>query len=125
MLRQIEDLAELSVARGCGFAAIGILTFMVGMMGQPPRALQAGGLLFLMTCFVLWLRANGARSRPYKRTEVWVMLRPHERPQAAIAQQVIGNTLRHVYLRYALHAAALSCALCAASIVVGLLPGRI
>jgi len=105
MLDRIEYLARLSVGRACGFATLAILTFFVGLSGEMALALRSAGLLCLLTCFVLLLKALSARRRPYKQTEVWLMLKPGERPQESVAQQVIGTVLRQTYLQFALAAA--------------------
>ena len=104
MLDQIERQARLSVARGCGFAALAILTFFVGLSSEPGLAFKSAGVLALLTAAVLLIKARIAPRRPYKRTELWVMLKPDERPQEAIAQQVIGTVLRETYLFFALQA---------------------
>lgn len=109
MLQRIEAAAERSVARACGFAALAVFCFMVGLSSEAlTMAIQAGGTLALLTCMVLLLKAWRAQSQPYKRTEVWRMLDPDERPPAAIAQKVIGDALRAAYLRFAMHAALLA-----------------
>lgn len=113
MIATIERLAEISVARGCGFAALGILTTMTGLSGEPASAFKAGGILMLIACAVLLLKGLNARNRPYKRTEVWIMLPKPERPKADVAQQLIGNALRGVYLSFAKRAALLSIGLLA------------
>lgn len=123
MLKNIENLATVSVLRGCGFAALGIVTLMVGLSDQMYLACNAGGMLTLSACAILAIRGVTAKSTPYKRTEVWVMLNEDERPQAAIAQQLIGNTLRDVYLRFALHAAFISSGLLATSLILYLMRG--
>lgn len=104
----IERLAEISVARGCGFALLGIVTTMTGFSAEPAQALKAGGILTLMTCAVLLLKAFNALRRPYKSTEVWIMLPKTERPKAEVAQQLIGCALRGVYMVFAKRAALLS-----------------
>ncbi|MFM9938045.1 MAG: hypothetical protein ACKVP7_00950 [Hyphomicrobiaceae bacterium] len=114
MLERIERVAHLSVARACGFAAVAIGTMIVGFSGDMQLALKAGGFLTLLVCLVLLLKAQLVRTQPYKRTEVWLMLRPEERPQAAIAQQIIATVLRETYLQFALHAG-----LCAAGCLTG------
>jgi hypothetical protein len=50
MLQKIERLAYISVARGCGFAALAIVTFMVGLSGDMVSSLEAGGSLALLVC---------------------------------------------------------------------------
>lgn len=124
-MTRIENLAEISVGRGCGFAAIGIATFMVGMSAQLALAFKAGGIAMLIMCFVLVLKAWRAETSPYKRTEVWVMLAKDDRPQAAVAQKLIGKTLRRVYLRYALRTGALAATLLTGSIILAVTGARI
>lgn len=121
MLDRIEKLAQLSVARGCGFAAVAILTFFVGMSADLTAAIKSAGLLSLLTCLVLLIKAWSAPKRPYKHTELWVMLKPAERPQPEIAQQVIGTVLRETYLTFALHSALFSFLLLGAAIVRSLM----
>ncbi len=60
---------------------------------------------------MLILKAMLAESRPYKRTEVWMMLDRAERPVPEIAQVVIGRALRTIFLRFACYSAALSAAM--------------
>lgn len=117
MLQRIEQLAQLSVGRACGFAAIGILTLFVGLSSDLAIAMKSAGLLGLLTCVVLLLKAAGAPRRPYKATELWVMLKPEERPAPSIAQQIIGTVLRETYLNFAMHAAMLSATMLAAALM--------
>ena len=122
MTSKIEAVAELSVGRGCAFAGLAIGTFVVGMIGEPHKALQLGGVLSLLACFVLLLKANLAMRVSYKRTEAWLLLDRAERPSPAVAQRIMGTTLRTVYLRFALYAAVLALAMLSASVLFGLLP---
>jgi hypothetical protein len=116
----VEDAAELSVARGCGFGALAIATCMVGLSAEMPLAFQCGGMLVLLMTLVLVLRGMAAPHISYKRTEVWLMLEPAARPQATVAQQVIGRVLREVYLRYALRSAAMAATLLVVSLFMRL-----
>ncbi len=118
MLKTIEYLAEVSVARGCGFAALGIVTLMVGLADQAYLALQAGGLLTLAMTAILWVRGISAAMTPYKRTELWVMLDAPDRPQPEVAQQIIGAVLRDTYLRFALCSGLLSVLMLALSVLL-------
>ncbi len=122
MLRTIEAKAELSVGRACAFGGIAIGTFMIGLITDPPLAFVSGGVLTLLACFILILKANLASNRPYKRTELWLMLDKGERPMPEVAQVVIGRTLEAVFLRFALFAAGLSAALLVASVMFRVLP---
>jgi hypothetical protein len=98
---RIEALADLSVARGCAFACLAIMTMMIGFLGDPALALRAGAVMALLVAAVLLLKSELAGSRNYKRTEVWLMLEKHERPRAADAQQIIGRVLKLAYARFA------------------------
>jgi len=120
MLAAIEVLAEISVARGCGFAALAILTLMVGLSWDV-LASKVGGLLVLFGCMVLIVKAQRALRRPVRNTELWMMLGQGHRPSATFAQRVIGGILQTCYLRFALHAASLSAGLFALSVTLQLL----
>lgn len=100
---RLDELALLSVSRGCGFAGLGIFCFMIGLAGYPVVALNSGAVLLMLGAAVLAVKAEMSPTRPYKRTELWIILEPCERPNDRFAQQVIGNTLRSIYLRFALY----------------------
>lgn len=116
---RIEHLAEISVARGCAFAALAIFTLTVGLLGMPAMALKTAGGAALLTAVILWLKARLAQTRPYKRTELWLMLKPAERPGPAVAQTVIGRALRECYLKFALRFSTGASVLLALGLVVG------
>lgn len=118
MLQSIERVAEFSVARACGFAALAIFTFMIGFAWHPAMAFKTGGILTLLTCAILLLKARNAPGRPYKHTELWIILPKDMRPQPEIAQQLIGNVLRDVYYRFAQQAALLSILMLATSMLL-------
>lgn len=119
MTHRVQEVAWVSVGRGCGFAALAIATFMFGMSGDMPVAFKAGGILTLVTSLVLVIRAWHAPNRPYKRTEVWLLLEPQHRPRDALAQTLIGETLRQTYLSFALHSALIATCMFAMSLLLG------
>ncbi len=121
MIDRIEHLAHISVARGCGFAALGILTFFIGMSPDLVAAFKSAGYLTLLACAVLLLKAGFAPRQHYRRTELWVMLKPDERPDASIAQRLISTVLREAYLRFAKQAAILSAMFLACGVVGGVI----
>jgi sulfite exporter TauE/SafE len=121
MHERLEKLACLSVGRACAFAALGIFTFFIGLSANIALAMKAAGVLTLLTSLVLILKAAGAGRRPYKRTELWIMLRPEERPLESVAQQIVGSVLRETYLRFAAHAAVIAALMLGGSIVYGML----
>jgi hypothetical protein len=123
-MHRVQQLAWVSVARGCGFAALAIFTFMIGLSGDMAAAFKAGGILTLIASLVLLVKGWQAPARPYKRTEVWVMLQPDERPHAALAQTLIGETLRRTYMMFALHSAMLAGGFFVASLLLAMFSGH-
>jgi hypothetical protein len=118
MLDRIEQLAEISVARGCGFAALAIALLFIGTMPAGLHlAFKVAGSVALLTCAVLLLKAWRADRRPYQRTEVWAMLGPHERPLPDVAQRIVGTILCGVFLRFAQHAAIIAAVMFALSLL--------
>ena len=98
---RIRQLAELSVRRACGFAALAIVTFMVGLSADPIVALKAGAVSSTLLGFVLFIKSIRSQQTDYRRTELWILLdRRHDLPEAHAAR-VITGVLREVYLRYA------------------------
>ena len=107
-MQKVEELALISIGRGVGFAALGIGTLMLGLSADLLNCLKAGGILTLMTSLVLLMKGFRAPQKDYKRTEVWIMLAPAERPSATVAQGMIGEVLKRTYLTFAFHAALIS-----------------
>lgn len=118
---RLNSLARLSVARGCGFGMVAIITMMVGLSEQMPQSLQAGGYAMLLMCMVLLLKAFLADQRPYKRTELWLLLAKEERPREQVAQKVVATVLRQAYLLFAKRAALAAIALLVGSQLLRLL----
>jgi hypothetical protein len=118
---RIQQLAETSVARGCGFAGLAIFAFMVGLSWDIVLAARAGGLLCLLVCMVLIVKALLSPGRPHQKTELWLMLDRQDRPPSSIAQRAISSALRECYWQFALHTACLAAALLASSICLQLL----
>lgn len=95
-------LANVSVGRASAFGLLAIFCLMVGLAGYPIIALKTGGVALLFGAAILIVKAEMSDRRSYKRTELWTLLEKHERPVQQVAQQVIGNTLREAFYRFAL-----------------------
>lgn len=119
-MHKVEELALISVARGVGFAALAIATLMLGLSSDLQTSLKAGGILTLITSLTLLMKGLMAPQRDYKRTEVWIMLDPNDRPSAALAQDLIGDALKRTYLNFARHAALISGGLLLLAMVLNL-----
>jgi hypothetical protein len=100
-MEQMRRIAYETVLRACGFASLAIFCVMIGMSFMPKLAFQAGGFLTTLMCAVLILKAYEARTKDYRRTEMWLYLEKDQRPPAAYAW-ASATVLRETYLRFAL-----------------------
>ncbi|HYE00697.1 MAG TPA: hypothetical protein VEH84_15045 [Alphaproteobacteria bacterium] len=99
-MEQIERLAELSVRRGLGFAALAIGTTMIGFSADPPMMFKMGAVLVSLTSVILFWRSLRAPERPFRRTEVWLMLESPPAVSDERAQQLIGAALQRSFRRW-------------------------
>ena len=120
-MEAIERVAHISVGRACGFCALAIVCFMVGFSYEPHLSARVGGMFAFVVTLTLVFMGLTAERRPYKSTETWLMLADAERPPPAIAQAVIGTTLRAVFLHYARYAALVTVALFGAAVILAVL----
>ena len=98
---RIQFAAETSIGRAVGFGALAIATVVFGLVFDPVLAFKTGGALTLLMAAILQLKAELARSQPYRSTEVWLLLdRQLDLPDAH-AQRIVSTVLRSVYQRYA------------------------
>lgn len=114
-MNAIVNAANISVGRACGFAGLAIFCIIFGMSFDPPLAARIGGVLCVVLALVLAGYAYWAPNRPYKRTELWLILAKDNRPPAEFAQRVIGNALRDTYIWFSRQSALFAIALLAIS----------
>jgi uncharacterized membrane protein len=104
----VHQAANLSVGRGCGFAALAILTTTIGLAYHPAFALKIAGAMFLIAAAALIIKAERAHLVPYHRTEVWMMIAGREAVMPEVRQKMISGARRNALLRYAKRACALA-----------------
>jgi hypothetical protein len=107
----MRRVAYETVLRACGFASLAIFCVMIGMSFMPRLAFQTGGLLTTIMTAVLILKAFEARTKDYRRTEMWLYLEKDERPPATYAQWASATVLRETYLTFAMWTAVISIAM--------------
>lgn len=112
----IDNAAYISIGRACGFAGLAVMCIMLGLSFEPVLAARTGGVLAFSLALILCFFALRAPSRPYHRTELWLILAREHRPPAPIAQIVIGRALRDAYLWFAKQVVAIAILLLATSI---------
>jgi hypothetical protein len=100
-MEEMRRIAFETVARACGFGSLGIFCFMVGLSFEPVVAFQSGGVLMLIMALVLIFKAYEARTKDYRRTEMWLYLPKEQRPPEAYAQWASAKVLRETYLLFA------------------------
>ncbi len=65
-------------------------------------AFQTGGMLTTVMAVILLYKAHEARTKDYRKTEMWLYLDKDRRPPAAYAQWASSTVLRDIYLTFAL-----------------------
>lgn len=100
-MEHLRRVAFETVLRACAFGSLAIFCVMVGLSFQPRAAFQAGGFLTMLMCGILLLKAHEARTKNYRRTEMWLYLPKEHRPPEAYAQWASSTVLREVYFLFA------------------------
>ena len=110
-MEHMRRIAYEVVLRACGFGSLAIFCVMIGMSFDPHLAFKTGGFLTIAMSGVLMIKAYEARTRPYRRTEMWLYLPKEQRPPASYAQWAASTVMRETYLTFARWTAAISVAL--------------
>ena len=110
-MEQMRRIAYEIVQRACLFGSLAIFCVMVGMSFEPRLAFQAGGTLTTFMVLVLLYKASEARTKDYRRTELWLYLPKDRRPPDAHAQWASATILREVYLAFSLWTSAIAIAM--------------
>ena len=104
----IRRVAYEIVLRACSFGSLTIFCIMIGLSFDPRISFQSGGVLTMLMTLILALKAYEARTKPYRRTEMWLYLPKEARPPATSAQQITSTVMREVYLTFALWTSAIA-----------------
>jgi hypothetical protein len=105
---RIQAAAELSIGRAVAFGALAVGMVVLGLIVWPALALKTGSALTLLMAAILLLKAEQARSRPYRRTEVWLILDRRLGLPEDRAQRMVSQVLQDTYDRYARHCLAVA-----------------
>ena len=119
-MESMRRIAFETVLRACAFGSLAIFCVMIGMSFQPRLAFQAGGFLTVLMAGILILKAYEARTKPYRRTEMWLYLPKEERPPEAYAQWASATVLRETYLTFALWTSTISIGMWVVALVFGI-----
>ncbi len=107
-MEHMRRIAYETVLRACSFGSLAIFCIMIGLSFEPRAAFQAGGFLTMLMTAILVLKAHEARTKNYRRTEMWLYLPKELRPPEAYAQWASATVLRETYLTFARWTAGIS-----------------
>ena len=79
-MENMRRIAYEIVLRACGFGSLAIFCVMIGMSFEPTLAFKAGGFLTTLMSAILILKAYEARTKNYRKTELWLYLPKEQRP---------------------------------------------
>jgi hypothetical protein len=113
----MRHIAYDTVLRACSFGALAIFCVMIGLSFDGRAAFQAGGMLTIIMTLILLFKAREARTKPYRRTELWLYLPKEHRPPEQYAQWASATVLRETYLTFARWTAAIAIAMWVISLV--------
>ena len=107
----MRQVAFATVLRACGFGSLAIFCVMIGLSFEPRAAFQAGGFLTTLMAAILIFKAREARTKNYRKTEMWLYIEKDFRPPEAYAQWASSTILRDTYLTFALWTSAIAIAM--------------
>jgi hypothetical protein len=107
-MEHMRQVAFATVLRACGFGSLAIFCVMIGLSFEPRAAFQAGGFLTTLMTGILIFKAREARTKNYRKTEMWLYLPKEVRPPEADAQWASATVLRETYLVFAKWTAAIA-----------------
>jgi len=116
-VEHMRHIAYDTVLRACGFGALAIFCVMIGLSFDGRAAFQAGGMLTMIMTLILLFKAREARTKPYRRTELWLYLPKEHRPPEQYAQWASATVLRETYLTFARWTAAIAIAMWVVALV--------
>ncbi|HUF45696.1 MAG TPA: hypothetical protein VMN43_10160 [Aestuariivirgaceae bacterium] len=119
-MNDIEQAAQLSVGRACGFAGFGISLTVLALSFDPLLAVKIGAVLSLGLTLTLLILASRARHTPHQSTEVWLLIDETARPPAPHARRIINQARRYAMLWFARWTAASSALFASSAILLAL-----
>lgn len=112
----MQKYAYEPALRASSFAALGIFCLMFGTSYDLHLAFMLGAVLASAWTLALVYKAREARTKNYRKTELWLRLPKPLRPPEAVAQRISATILRETYLRVASWSAAIAAILWAGAL---------
>jgi hypothetical protein len=120
-VNEIEQAAQLSIGRACGFAGFGIALTVLALSFEPVIAAKIGAVLSLGLTLTLLIHASRAPHTPHQSTEVWLLIDQASRPPSQHARHIINEARRDAMLWFARWSAASSAIFATIAIFLALL----
>jgi hypothetical protein len=120
-VNDIEQAAQLSIGRACGFAGFAIALTVLALSFEPVIAAKIGAVLSLGLTLTLLIHASRAPHTPHQSTEVWLLIDQASRPPAQHARRSINEARRDAMLWFAKWSAASSAIFATIAIFLALL----
>ena len=119
-MNDIEQAAQLSIGRACGFAGFGIALTVLALSFEPVFAAKIGAALSLVLTLTLLIYASRAHHTPHETTEVWLLIEERSRPPNQHAHRIINEARRSAMLWFARWTAASSALFASSAILLAL-----
>jgi hypothetical protein len=119
-MEPMRRIAFQTVQRACLFGALAIFCLMIGLSYDLRMSFQAGGTLTILMAVILIYKALEARTKSYRKTEMWLLIPKELRPPEAYAQRLSATVLRDTYLTFALWTSAVAVAMWSIALLISL-----
>jgi hypothetical protein len=119
-VNEIEQAAQLSIGRACGFAGFGIALTVLALSFEPMLAAKTGAVLSMGLTLTLLVFAFRAHHTPHQTTEVWLLIDKGARPPARHARKIINEARRFALLWFARWTAAVSALFASSAMLLAL-----
>jgi hypothetical protein len=121
-MQRFYAFTDLSIRRGCGFAALGVVTTMAALSYDAVLSFRVGATLTAAVAFALWCMAQTAHRRNVLRSEIWILLRQHAADLTPThARTLLPPVMRERYMWHATVAAGVAASFWLIALVLALL----
>ena len=119
-MNDIEQAAQLSVGRACGFAGFAIALTVLALSFHPALAATTGAALTMGLTLTLLIHARRAPHTHHQSTEAWLLIDRESRPPAQHARRIVNEARRFAMLWFARWAAAAAALFALSGILIDL-----
>jgi hypothetical protein len=119
-MEPMRRIAFQTVQRACLFGALAIFCLMIGLSYDLRMSFQVGGTLTILMAVILIYKALEARTKSYRKTEMWLLIPKELRPPEVYAQRLSATVLRDTYLTFALWTSAVAVAMWSIALLISL-----